>query len=340
MADNKETHIGNSKLKNSPEKQLKVVLGEQVVKSKNIADGAVTKGKLGNKSVEVKNLDNDVLNLIASMEKGGVALSSEFGDSELIGINQKKLTEVIGPEGTLQENINTEVQRAEEVEETLSDRVSNLETTVGEGGSIDERIATVKNEIVGNASENYNTLEKLEALYLSLTQSDIEVVSELPETGEAHKIYRLIGESSYADYMYNVDDLTTPIKMAEYSNATDNVPIEGSNNFVRSGGVYSAIDSTIPKIVYSENAIISIDPNKLYIFNGLESISITFNEVENNFLNEYMIQFTCPNNVGTTLYLPSDVKWSNDTNIEPVAGSTYQVSIVNNLAVYAEWENN
>ena len=51
MAERKETYIGNSKLKDSPEKSLKVVLGEQVVKTKNIADKAMTSEKIGDKAV-------------------------------------------------------------------------------------------------------------------------------------------------------------------------------------------------------------------------------------------------------------------------------------------------
>lgn len=69
----------------------------------DIADGAVTFDKIGNGAVtgskiqdgavEWKKLSPDLQNIIASAGKHGVALSNEFGDSELIGISQKTLTE-------------------------------------------------------------------------------------------------------------------------------------------------------------------------------------------------------------------------------------------------------
>ena len=59
----------------------------------DIFDKAITTEKLDEGAVEWKNLSGDVQNIIASREEGGVALSNDWGDSELIGITQKKLTE-------------------------------------------------------------------------------------------------------------------------------------------------------------------------------------------------------------------------------------------------------
>lgn len=95
---------------------------------------------------------------------------------------------------------------------------------------------------VTRLNDNFNRvalgIDTLQSMYEGLTQSDIEVVSSLPQTGEANKIYRLVGTTSYTDYMYNADDLTTPIPMATYNNAIDTVPTVGSENLVQSGGVY------------------------------------------------------------------------------------------------------
>lgn len=271
MANNKETYIGNSKLKNSPEKPLKVILGEQIVKSKNIADGAVTKGKLGDESVEWKNISEDVQNIIASMEKGGVALSGEFGGSEMIGINQKKLTEEIGPEGV------------------ITQKVATLEEVVGEGDSIDERIATAKSELIDGASEEGDTFKKLEdrlsdveesvgeggsvderiAAGVSIERNRAQAAEELlreayeslsqsqpiPKTAEEWAamtsweegvIYRVAGTTSYTDYMYNG---TTPIPMATYNNAIDDEPTTGSDNLVKSGGTMDKMSLLYNKLV-------------------------------------------------------------------------------------------
>jgi hypothetical protein len=51
-----------------------------------------------------------------------------------------------------------------------------------------------------------------------------------------------------------------------------------------------------------------------------------------------MFQFTSPSDADTVLTLPGTVRWANDDPLEPEAGHTYQVSVVDNLAVYAGWE--
>lgn len=56
------------------------------------------------KPINWKHLSTDLQNIIASREEGGVALATEFGDSEMIGITQKKLTEA---NSNLQSQINT-----------------------------------------------------------------------------------------------------------------------------------------------------------------------------------------------------------------------------------------
>ena len=103
MNTSQQKHIGKDPLNKKPEKPLSFRIGDKKVKEKHlddgavstrtIEDGAVTNEKIGNKQVSWQKLNDDLQNIIASREEGGVALSKEFGDSELIGITQKKLTE-------------------------------------------------------------------------------------------------------------------------------------------------------------------------------------------------------------------------------------------------------
>jgi hypothetical protein len=98
-----QKHIGETPLSKKPEKPLSFRIGDKKVKEKHlddravstrtIEDGAVTNKKIGDKQVSWQKLNDDLKNIIASREEGGVALSNEFGDSELIGITQKKLSE-------------------------------------------------------------------------------------------------------------------------------------------------------------------------------------------------------------------------------------------------------
>ena len=111
------TNIGKSKLSGSPEKALSLKLKKGSVTNEKLADKAVTSGKIANNAItseKVANgqlnwahLDKDTQNIIASREEGGVALSGEFGESTLIGIHQKKLSETFTD---IRSQINTVLQ--------------------------------------------------------------------------------------------------------------------------------------------------------------------------------------------------------------------------------------
>lgn len=73
-----------------------------------------------------------------------------------------------------------------------------------------------------------------------------------------------------------------------------------------------------------------IQPNRYYIFGEKQNLTITLAEGEEGKLNEYMFEFTS-GTTPTTLTLPESVKWIGSNTIE--ASKTYQVSIVNNIAV-------
>lgn len=79
-----------------------------------------------------------------------------------------------------------------------------------------------------------------------------------------------------------------------------------------------------------------LSPNILYKFGERPSLTITLGGGTVGIVNEYMFEFAS-GTTPTTLSLPDSVKWSggNAPNIE--ANKTYQVSIVNNLAVFASF---
>lgn len=110
-------NIGKSKLSGNPEKVLSLKIKEGSITGNKLADGAVTSGKIANSAITSEkvakgqlnwaHLDEDTQNIIASREEGGVALSGEFGESTLIGIHQKKLSETFTD---IQRQINTVLQ--------------------------------------------------------------------------------------------------------------------------------------------------------------------------------------------------------------------------------------
>lgn len=117
----------------------------------------------------------------------------------------------------------------------------------------------------------------------------------------------------------------------------------------RSDGIYSTSDNgqtyqlvalftdlSYPIVVRQTGSVAQIHPNVLNLWGEVASIDVTFAPGAADALCEYMIQFTCPASAPTVLALPSAVKWMEEPEFE--AGETYQVSVVNNLAVYAGWQ--
>ena len=94
---------------------------------------------------------------------------------------------------------------------------------------VDQKVAEERARAI--AREN-----QLLKVYETFTQSNL-VIGALPATGKVNTIYRVPGTNSYADYMYAASDLHTPILMATYNNDIDEIPIAGSQNLVKSGGV-------------------------------------------------------------------------------------------------------
>lgn len=88
-------------------------------------------------------------------------------------------------------------------------------------------------------------------------------------------------------------------------------------------------------IVQQTERSISIAPNKLNVWGSVESLTIAFTAGTAGVTNEYMLEFVAQTSA-FTLTLPSGVRWVEEPEWQ--AGYTYQVSILNNLAIYAGWE--
>ena len=74
----------------------------------------------------------------------------------------------------------------------------------------------------------------------------------------------------------------------------------------------------------------TLTPNIFHVWGTVASLTLTLATASTTTMDEFMFQFTS-GTTATTLSLPSTVKWVAEPEIE--AGMTYQVSIVNNIAV-------
>jgi len=129
--------------------------------------------------------------------------------------------------------------------------------------------------------------------------------------------------------------ITIDSAMSEFSTN----PVQ--NKVVRSyvnNTIASAIANTETPVVSATSSYQTIEPNKYYKWTSeMYSLTITLATPANeSILNNYMFEFTTSSS-GCTLNVPSTVKWANGEipNIE--ASKTYQVSIINNLAVISNF---
>lgn len=166
-----------------------------------------------------------------------------------------------------------------------------------------------------------NTFNEIENFLKGVTESD-SLTAMLAEV-KSSVLASLATETSErksADttLQTNIDNEVTRAKAAETANATninkkaDNIPIVN-------------ISGTTPTQ--------AIDAKKFYKFtDAVTSLTITLNApADATIVNEYMFEFTSDATMAATLTLPSSVKWIQDITIE--AGKTYQVSILNNIAI-------
>ena len=91
-------------------------------------------------------------------------------------------------------------------------------------------------------------------------------------------------------------------------------------------------ESGIPSVVDHGTAdtTFTLTPNVLHKWGEVATLNLTTGTPTDGVVNEYMAQFVS-GTTATVLTLPETVKWIGDNTVE--AGKTYQLSIIDNLAV-------
>ena len=90
----------------------------------------------------------------------------------------------------------------------------------------------------------------------------------------------------------------------------------------------------------STSTTMTLSPNIYYrnTNTSLSRLTITLgSESDSSILNEYLVEFTTRSS-GTTVLLPSSVKWANGETPTFEASTTYQISIVNNLGIVTKFK--
>ena len=77
-------------------------------------------------------------------------------------------------------------------------------------------------------------------------------------------------------------------------------------------------------------------PNTFYVIGETERFSLALEEPSDTLImSEYIIQFSCPQDKATKVAYPTSIIW--ETGLEPKAGFTYRVHIMEGLASFRAW---
>ena len=91
------------------------------------------------------------------------------------------------------------------------------------------------------------------------------------------------------------------------------------------------------KEITTSEPTVNMKPNILYKLGNRASLTVNFVDDIDDEVNEYMFEFTSVTN-DFVLNMPEGVRFATDLDISE--GYTYQVSVINDLALIAGWENN
>lgn len=89
-------------------------------------------------------------------------------------------------------------------------------------------------------------------------------------------------------------------------------------------------------VVKQTATTVTIQPNTFNVWGEVATLNISLAPASDAVYNEYMVQFIS-GATATQLVLPDTIEWMSEPTIN--ANATYQLSIINNLAVIGEWAN-
>ncbi len=95
-------------------------------------------------------------------------------------------------------------------------------------------------------------------------------------------------------------------------------------------------ESGIPRQAHhgTGDTTFSLRPNIMEVWGVVPELNLFLAPaIDAEFVTEYLFEFTCPSDKGTSLNLPVELKWYNGYVVVPEAGKTYQASIVNHVIV-------
>ena len=125
--------------------------------------------------------------------------------------------------------------------------------------------------------------------------------------------------------------------VVDIGNVATSVKVDNVSKTPSSGAV--DLGYVNKQLITSTASTMTLSPNIYYrnTSTSLSTLTITLGSVSNsNIINEYFVEFTTSSS-GTTVSLPSTIKWANGETPTFEASTTYQISIVNDLGIVTKF---
>lgn len=162
-----------------------------------------------------------------------------------------------------------------------------------------------------------------------------EVLSLFTQTGAIKNSDQLLMAKANQDGSVTAAKVTAEILRA-YITAGFDITI-GDDGLIYIGGQATTIDASSTIVVHQTDTTISIYPNKLNVWGAVSSLTIGFEAGAAGRTSEYIMEFIVDGD-NFSLTLPESVRWVNGERPDWEDGYTYQVSVLDGLAVAAGWE--
>lgn len=221
--------------------------------------------------------------------------------------------------------------------------------------SIEQQIAGKMDKVTLAAvatSGSYNDLKDKPTIPSSVTESTVSGWGFTKNTGTYSKPSGGIPKTDLASAVQtSLGKADTALQSEQYKGTVTSVKINGATKTpdtngmvdlgtIEGGGGSSSGSGAYPVVITNASGI-EAQPNTYYIIEGGASeVDFYFLEPIEGIVNEYIIEFMALNSwsgESCLLHMPDTIVWANG-EIPPLTdGKTYVISVVNNLACYAEF---
>ncbi len=93
----------------------------------------------------------------------------------------------------------------------------------------------------------------------------------------------------------------------------------------------------VTKIINQTESVVTIQPNVMNVWGTITNLNITKGTDIDGIVNNYMVRFTAGDDAAV-IFSGEEVKWYGGDVPTWTAGNTYEISIVDNIALWAEFE--